>query len=536
MAPRRRAGAATLVVVAVVLITLVSTVVLPTALADQRGPGATTVDPSGTIEGTVHLANASTTVTTFTGERLERAGHEVVGSVDVNGDGNVDVLVAAPLADRNGPNSGAIYVYYGPVRDGELNVSDADLTLVGAERDRAGRSLAVGDFDGDGVADVAVGAPRNGAAGANAGRVYVVLGEDRTGRVRLPVEADATFTGAAAGDQAGYSVAAISPGPDARGSLLVVGAPGNDSASGGENAGAAYLLAEPLSADGSRLDGAATATVLGTHQGEGAGYSVASAGDVNGDDRSEVLVGAPSSDSRGGNAGAVYVLGTDRTGHVNASSGVVLTGAHATDRAGQAIASAGDVNDDGVADVIVGAPTHDVVDPATGNVTKPEAGAAYLLYGPITDDRSLDRADVTLYGEHAGDRAGWSVAAAGSANGNCDGIDDVLVGAPFADAAGNDSGVAYLVYGNGASIVRSLSTAGATFQGDGDGSLAGWAVSGGDDTSGDGRTDVLLSATGAEPGGNESGAAYLVEGDCPVVPETSPASTPGTATPGAAAT
>ncbi|WP_255150451.1 integrin alpha [Halorarius halobius] len=530
LTPRRQNTAAVTVVV-VVLLTVTSTAAIATVFAGttgERGPGATTHAPTGTLAGTFELADANAT---FAGDPLERAGHAVISDVDVNGDGATDVLVAAPLADKNDPNSGAVYVFYGPFGSTAppRTPDRADATLLGAEFDRAGFGLAAGDFDGDGVDDIAVGAPRNDSAGRNAGRVYLLRGGNLTGNVTLPAAADAIVDGASRLDRAGYAVAAVDA-PTEGADRLLVGAPGNDSRTGGRNAGAAYLLVDPLSADGARLNATASATFLGAMPGEAAGYRVADAGDVTGDGQPEVLVGAPRSDRDDSNAGVVYVLGVDRRGRVNASSGVVLAGGDATEQAGRAIAGAGDTNGDGVGDIVVGAPFHNVED-AAGNVTRRNAGAVYIVHGPITENRSLEDASVSIYGESAGDRAGWSVAPAGAADGDCDGIDDVLVGAPYRNGTATRSGAAYLVYGNGASIVRNLSTAGATFQGGGAGALAGWDVAGPGDASGDGNTDVVVSATGADVGGNQSGAAYVVAGDCETLPERPQTPVNDTATP-----
>ncbi|WP_255196720.1 integrin alpha [Halorarius litoreus] len=533
MAPTSRSSVATVTVVVVALLTVTSSVAVAAVFADGPAP-STTAAPSvagtqagGTAAGDIDLDEANLT---FAGDAFEGAGTALAGGVDVNGDGTNDVLVGAPTADRNGENSGVVYVFFGPFDEGQLNASDADATLVGARGDQAGYALAVGDFDDDGTGDVAVGAPLNDTAGRDAGRVYLVSGDDLDGTVSLPTAATASVLGAGRGDVAGYSLAAVGtefdPLAEGSGAALLVGAPGNDSTA--PNAGAAYLLADPLAADGDSLGDAATTTYVGAARGDVAGFAVAAAGNVSGDERPELLVGAPRNDSNGTNSGAVYVLGTDESGRVPVTSGVILEGAAPGDQAGRAVASAGDPNDDGITDVVVGAPFADRhVTDADGDVTtRSDAGAAYIVHGPLDGDRRLSAADVTLTGVGEHDRAGWAVAAAGSGDVTCDGVDDVLVGAPYNNSTGPDAGATYLVYGDGPTGERSLSTAGARFLGVNDSDRSGWAVAGANDSTGDGDEDLLVGAPRADAGGTDSGAAYLVFGKCPATPTPTPTPEP----------
>ena len=150
----------------------------------------------------------------------------------------------------------------------------------------------------------------------------------------------------------------------------------------------------------------------------------------------DLLVGAYGEDSGGDVAGAAYLLLGPATGeHALEQAAGRLTGERAGDMAGNAVSAAGDVDDDGHADLLVGA--------AAEGSNGAYAGTAYLVLGPVSGNRSLADADLRLRGDALGDQAGYSLAAAGDMNG--DGQDDVLVGAPGSDQGGSDAGAAFLV-------------------------------------------------------------------------------------------
>ncbi len=166
------------------------------------------------------------------------------------------------------------------------------------------------------------------------------------------------------------------------------------------------------------------------------GRSVATAGDVNGDGYSDVIVGADGNDAGGADAGRAYIYFGGAS--MNNVADVLLTGAAANDNFGYSVATAGDVNGDGYSDVIVGALFNDA-----GGA---DAGWAYIYFGGASMNNV---ADVLLTGAAANDNFGYSVATAGEVNG--DGYSDVIVGAPFNDAGGLNAGRAYIYFG-GASM------------------------------------------------------------------------------------
>jgi len=196
--------------------------------------------------------------------------------------------------------------------------------------------------------------------------------------------------------------------------------------------------------------------------------------------------------------------------------GFKINGEASGDQAGFSTAIAGDVNGDGLADVIVGARGNDGV----GNFDK---GSVYVVFGRV------DTAAITLgepgrgdrgfeiNGESSSDQLGWSVAGAGDVNG--DGLADLLIGAAFNDSQGVFSnGAAYVVYGKADNdsvdldVVRS-GIGGFKIRGEGDGDLAGRAVSAAGDVNGDGFADLLIGAPNQDAGGADAGGAYILFGD-----------------------
>ncbi len=424
-------------------------------------------------------ADATADVTLTGAAASDYFGFSVGGAGDVNGDGYSDVIVGAYMNDAGASDAGRAYVYYGgPAMD-----ETADVTLTGAAAsDYFGCSVAgAGDVNGDGYADLIVGAYGNDAGGSSAGRAYVYYG----GPV-MDVTADATLTGAAANDYFGLSVAGAGDVNGDGYDDIIVGAYGNDA--GGSSAGRAYVYW-----GGSTVDTTADVTLTGAATGDLFGSCVASAGDVNGDGYSDIIVGAYRYDAGGNDVGRAYL-------YLNSLVGFDIpdewfTGAAAGDYLGFSAANAGDVNGDGYDDVIVGAISND----AGGT----DAGRAYIYYGGPRMDATPD---VTLTGAAAGDYFGTSVASAGDVN--RDGYCDVIVGAYGNDVGGSLAGRAYIYYGGPAMDA----TADVTLTGETANDEFGFCVAGAGDVNGDGYSDVIVGAFHNDAGGTDAGRAYIFVG------------------------
>jgi hypothetical protein len=302
----------------------------------------------------------------------------------------------------------------------------------------------------------------------------------------------------------------------------------------------------------------ADAKLVGEEAEDYAGYSVSGAGDVDGNGHDDLLVGALGDDEGAFEAGAAYLVLGPVTGTRNLSfADAKLVGEERRDWAGCSVSGAGDVDRDGHDDLLVGAFQND----EGGS----DAGAAYLLLGPLTGTLDLSLADAKLVGESRGEYAGGHVSAAGDVVG--DGHDDLLVGTEFnslagrvylvrgpvagtldlslADAAlvaeerydfltrgsdagdvdgdghddlllgalGNDegAGAAYLVLGPVTGTLD-LSLADAKLTGERPGDWAGASISGAGDVDGDGHDDLLIGAPYNDEEGSAAGSAYLVLG------------------------
>ena len=444
------------------------------------------------LSGTIDLAEAGAKVVGETTN--DNAGCALDASGDANGDGRQDLLVGAYRQAAGGDAAGAGYLLHGPIYD-TVSLSGADATFIGeAGGDEAGRDIAfAGDVNGDGLSDILVGASYEDSGGADAGAAYLVHGPV-TGTVDL-ADADARLLGHVPGERAGYSVATAG---DVDGDGLddvLVGAPFSDK--NGEESGMVYLMLSPLAGTIS-LDLSA-AQLVGVEEDDQAGHTIASAGDLDGDGYGDILVGAWQSDSEG--PGRAYLLHGPLSGEQSlADADAILFGESADDDAGVAIGTAGDIDGDGVMDLLVGAPAADVGGSSPGKV--------YLVAGPTAASADLAVVGMTFTGEVADDQAGTAAIAAGDVDG--DGHDDLLVGARWQGAGGDNAGAAYLLYGpvNGD---LALAQADAKLVGEEAKDYAGSALAAGD-LDGDGFGDLAIGAALHDDPDEDAGAVYLFYG------------------------
>ncbi|MBE9098777.1 hypothetical protein [Vacuolonema iberomarrocanum] len=469
------------------------------------------------------------------------SGRSVSGAGDINGDGIDDVIIGAFGADPNGNNfAGTSYVVFGrqtgfsPSLDlAALDGSDGFAINGLAELDLLGRSVSgAGDINGDGIDDLIIGAYGADPNGNNfAGTSYVVFGRQTGFGANFDLSTLNGSNGFAINGVAelGQSGRSVSGAGDINGDGiddLIIGAPFADPN------GQSYVvfgrqMGFEANFDLSTLNGSNGFAINGVASDDSSGYSVSGVGDINGDGINDLIIGADRADPNGNSeAGTSYVVFGRQTGFgtsldlstLNGSNGFAINGVASGDLSGFSASEAGDINGDGINDLIIGAVG---TDPNGTN----NAGTSYVVFGRQTGfDASLDLSILdgsngfAINGAAELEQFVRAVGGAGDING--DDIDDLIIGASGTDPNGNlNVGASYVVFGRQTGFEASLDLAmldssnSLTINGVAAGDFFGGSVAGAGDINGDGIDDVIIGASGADPDGNSSaGSSYVVFG------------------------
>lgn len=462
---------------------------------DGTGEGCGFSDVTGTRDARTTLEGES--AGDYFGSPAKNVG-------DLNANGLDALAVAARGSDLSAEDAGAIYIFDFPVSGTTVGAASADAVLTGeAAGDGVFSVAALGDSNGDGVGDLVVGAKKSDEGGTDAGKVYFVTGPFN-GEVPLQ-DADASWIGVGSGDQAGLVMAHDLNGDGHQD--IIVGAQKNDN--GGNNAGAVFILNGPFGAwMGDQGLYAADAFIKGEATGDQMGGGMVPVGDVTGDGIGDLLIGAPYAASGGfEDVGAVFQL----NGPISGTSSVTdRADAHLVgtdgDQAGWGLASAGDLDGDGLVDFMVNAQRSD-----NGSDNGNE-GAVYLVTQDWTgnEDVSLEDTWAKIQGITTEDKL---AAVSGDADFNGDGHIDIVVGSRFHDAGGTDAGSTWVLYGPFSGGTYGLGELTGT-QINGAAAGDGFGVPAGSigDLNGDGADDLAVGARWSDSTAEDAGAAYIFLG------------------------
>ena len=443
---------------------------------------------------------------------------------DLDGDGDLELAVGAVGDDDGGADAGVLWLLtLGDSRAVTVKqkLTAAVLGGVAGTTNPLGSAVgSVGDLDGDGVADLAVGVPNDDDGAFDAGAVWsAFLQADGTPQAVQKLSNLAGGFGGGLVPSAAFG-SGLPPSQGDPSQPLLVGAPGGGPA-GDPNKGAAWQLTlTPAGtvASSSRLAIGTPGLSGGVEPADAFGTAAANLGDLDGDGRDEFAIGAPDDDDGFTDAGALWLLEFDAAGALaqppqkrSVLQGGVQGVVGGNTEFGYAIVVLGDLSGDGTLEVAVGAPLDDT---GTTNV-----GAVWLLsLGSAAEIVAQTKLSALSPGWPpgalgTGDDVGSALAAPGDLDG--DGVPDLLVGAKTDDDGGSDAGAVWVLLLTSSGAIKGThklsDTEGGLGGGLATGDQFGSAIAVLGDTDGDGRVEIAVGAPLADVGGTSSGTVWLIE-------------------------
>ncbi len=400
------------------------------------------------------------------GDRIGYGGANAAG--DINNDGIDDLIIGTPFIDSDSLDTGGAYVIFGrangfdPLIKLDTLRNPDGFILQGGNfyYDNFGTTGGyAGDMNNDGIDDFYVTADDTDYNGASSGTTYIIYGKsnfsDLIDTDTLSIQDGFLINGAAAEDNLGVSAASLGDFNNDGFDDLILGAfhANNDTGAGyvifGQNGGFSDTL------NVVDLNGNNGFTILGISQEDRAGSTVGNAGDINGDGFNDLFISAKKATHSGlilsGQTHIIYGSNNPRPpiiflDNLLAQEGLTINGRLANELSGTAVSSLGDINEDGIDDLIIGA----LFSSSNGNSAN---GAAYVLFGQTTPfpqsinlGSTTDVSTLIIEGYNNYVRLGISVAGSGDFNG--DNINDLLIGEDQGlSQTGNITGLAHLLLG-----------------------------------------------------------------------------------------
>jgi len=433
--------------------------------------GAKGLDRAVVYHGGPYNIPTTPTVTSYSGASGALSGTCTANAGDVNGDGYSDAVIGAPGASNGQAGEGLVFVHYGSTT-GLSVVPNVTLEVNVAGASFGFGASSAGDVDGDGYADVIVGAPNAGGTG----RAYIFMGS-AAGIATAP---SLTLTGTA-GSEYGYSVCTAGDVNSDGYADVVIGAPG---------IATAYVHWGRPIGTWATPSNAYTGTA-----GSRFGAAVSTAGDVIGSGYSAVIIGAPNYSNGQANEGAAYIY-HGSNGGLNWTWNTLLESNLANALFGASVAGVGDLNGNGFYEVAVGAPGW-----ASGQAGE---GGTFIYFG--TPAGLAVAGMQTIQSNIVGAQLGYDVNEAGDVNG--DGYADIVIGVPLVTNGQANEGRLYVVEGAPTGIGSITQVESNTI-----GARMGWSVAGGGDVNGDGYSDIIGGAPNASPAFANEGGFYLFNGN-----------------------
>ena len=404
----------------------------------------------GIVSNTIQIS--SNTLNGPSLSNFDYFGTSIANIGDLNNDGTYDIAVGAPLDDAGDTNSGTIHIMFmnsnGTASDTvEINSNTTNGPDLNND-DEFGSSIAnIGDLNGDGVSDIAVGAPLDDAGDTNSGTIHIIF-MNSNGTVSGTIEINSNTTNGPDlnnDDRFGSSIANIGDLNGDGVSDIAVGAPFDDA--GGSNRGAIHIIF--MNSDGTASDTVeindtvANGPVLANN--DLFGISIANIGDLNGDGTSDIAVGAYGDDGSGSSIGAIHIMFMNSNGTVSDTIEINDDTANGPDlydidEFGSSIANIGDLNGDGVSDIAVGAHADDAGDTNRGAIHIMFMNSNGTVSGTIEINDNTTNGPVLSNN----DSFGSSIANIGDLNN--DGISDIVVGAINDDTSGTNSGTIHIMF------------------------------------------------------------------------------------------